>query len=804
MVFRPDTFGKYVLLKRIAVGGMAEVFRAKAYGAEGFEKTVAIKRMLPHLSADAQFVDMFINEAKLTASLNHTNIAQIYDFGCIENLYFLSMEYVFGKDLADLIRMLRDRGLSTPIELACHVMIEALNGLDYAHRKTDSFGQPLGLIHRDTSPHNLMLSYEGEVKILDFGIAKAKSTTVQTTGGVLKGKYSYMSPEQAHGMQLDNRTDLFSLGICFYELLTLTKMFQGSSDLSVLEKVRETNFVPPREINQEIPVELEQQLLRALEKNPEDRWSSAAEWREALEAFMFRANLHYSTAWLAGFMAEIFRDQIARTREEVVEETEIAQRLRTNARRSARMAAIRDTVVLRRDQDGNFAPPIREVDADAVIEEIEEIDGIEEIGAGDSLDDVEEVDPEAIDELDGPVDEPAFMDTARAASPLGQSVQQAEPADSATAETFEEFEDLEREDSAPELDDLDEDDDDALPTMEVSRPLPVGNRIPPRRPPIRELADAAAEPEAEDAEDEYAEDDIDSQVETLDERHQPHAPPPVITPGEDFGATSPMQPERTGESELDPTDFEDQSETLKQRRRPRAQRAVVDEPLVMDAEPPGRPRRRMPAGLVVLLLLLAVAAGAAVAFWDRLVEAVGGEAELAGGGPVVSGEPAPAVDGGSGPGGAGTPGAGDPGPGVAAAAAGPADAGVAGGGDPGPLLAAGGDGAAAEDAAEADAAAVAEPAAKPEPRQPRRRRRSRRWRQRSRCPSRGYGRVDVGVSGGWAFVYIDGRKVRTTPLIDHRLRAGRHRIELRDGANHLLRRWKICLRRGRKVKLLHQ
>ena len=140
MVFRPDTFGKYVLLKRIAVGGMAEVFRAKAFGAEGFEKLVAMKRMLPHLSSDQQFVGMFINEAKLTASLNHANIAQIYDFGCIDNLYFLSMEYVFGKDLADLIRVMRDRGLVAPIELACHVIIETLNGLDYAHRRVDAYG----------------------------------------------------------------------------------------------------------------------------------------------------------------------------------------------------------------------------------------------------------------------------------------------------------------------------------------------------------------------------------------------------------------------------------------------------------------------------------------------------------------------------------------------------------------------------------------------------------------------------------------------------------------------------------------
>ncbi len=171
MVFRPTTFGKYVLLKRIAIGGMAEVFRAKAFGAEGFEKLVAVKRMLPHLSADNQFVEMFINEAKLAAVLNHVNVAQIYDFGCIDKLYFISLEYVYGKDIADIIRVLRERNLTTPLELACFLMIEVLNGLDYAHRLCDPFGRPQGLIHRDVSPHNVLVSYEGEVKLVDFGIA---------------------------------------------------------------------------------------------------------------------------------------------------------------------------------------------------------------------------------------------------------------------------------------------------------------------------------------------------------------------------------------------------------------------------------------------------------------------------------------------------------------------------------------------------------------------------------------------------------------------------------------------------------
>ncbi|RME29315.1 MAG: serine/threonine protein kinase [Deltaproteobacteria bacterium] len=371
MVFQPTSFGKYVLLKRIAIGGMAEVFRAKAFGAEGFEKLAAVKRMLPHLSSDSQFVGMFINEAKLAAALNHVNIAQIYDFGCIDRLYFIAMEYVHGKDIADIIRVLREKSLAAPIEMACFLFIEVLNGLDYAHRLCDPYGRPLDLIHRDVSPHNILVSYEGEVKIVDFGIAKAASNTVHTTGGVLKGKYSYMSPEQAHGLALDRRSDIFSLGICFYELLTLTKMFHAESDLGVLEKVRETDFVPPRRINPEIPRELEDILLRALEKNPEDRYPSAAEFRDRLEQFMFGLNLHYSTSWLAGFMREIFADQIEKESREFTEEAEVVKHLRSEARRFARLENSTvgpDTVVLNRMPEEEIDPGPLEPEGDEAIE----------------------------------------------------------------------------------------------------------------------------------------------------------------------------------------------------------------------------------------------------------------------------------------------------------------------------------------------------------------------------------------------------------------------------------------------------
>ncbi len=339
MVFEPITFGRYVLLKRIAIGGMAEVFRAVAYGAEGFEKLVAIKRMLPHLSDDPQFVDMFVNEARLAANLNHGNIIQIFDFGTIKDLLFLSMEYVRGKNFAEIIDFLRAHDLSTPIELACHVAIQALNGLDYAHRALDRHGNPANLIHRDVSPPNIIVSFDGEVKIGDFGIAKAAETGIRTGSGVLKGKYAYMSPEQAGGLDMDPRTDIFSLGVCFYELLTLSEAFAGNSDLGVLRAIRAAEVTPPRELNPAIPEELESIMYRALEKDPDDRFKSAAEMRDALEQFMINENLRFSASWLSNFMSDIFRDEIEQEREQLLRETQEAEHLRDEATTAARLGA---------------------------------------------------------------------------------------------------------------------------------------------------------------------------------------------------------------------------------------------------------------------------------------------------------------------------------------------------------------------------------------------------------------------------------------------------------------------------------
>ena len=303
-------FGNYFLFKKIATGGMAELFKAKKSGAEGFEKLLAIKLILPHLSGNEEFISMFIDEAKVAALLNHQNIVQIYDLGRIESSYCIVMEYVRGKDLRTVLH----RGMKTksplPVEHACLITAQALAGLSYAHRKKDK-GKDLGIVHRDISPQNVLVSYEGEVKIVDFGIAKAATQSRDTRVGVLKGKIAYMSPEQAHGRPLDMRSDVFSTGVVFYEMLTGKKLFQGDTDLNTLEKVREAKVEPlPTELNGAVPKELEEILLKSLAKGPEQRFQTASEMEEALLAFMRKAGYSSSASSLSQYMCGLFRQEI--------------------------------------------------------------------------------------------------------------------------------------------------------------------------------------------------------------------------------------------------------------------------------------------------------------------------------------------------------------------------------------------------------------------------------------------------------------------------------------------------------------
>nr|WP_320131606.1 protein kinase [uncultured Holophaga sp.] len=271
----PEEFGNYYLLEKIAVGGMAELFKARQRGVHDFQKIVAIKRILPHLSDNDEFVRMFIDEAKLAAQLTHPNIVQIFDLGRAGGFYYIAMEYVDGKDLRSILRKVREFHLPLPERVAAYVVMRVANALDYAHRKRGMDDKELRLVHRDVSPQNILISSEGAVKLVDFGIAKAATKSTQTMAGALKGKLLYMSPEQALGQSLDSRSDIYSLGLVLFELLTGERCFQADSELGVLEKVRLGKVTDIRAINPDISAGMVAILDKALQKNLDFRYTSA-------------------------------------------------------------------------------------------------------------------------------------------------------------------------------------------------------------------------------------------------------------------------------------------------------------------------------------------------------------------------------------------------------------------------------------------------------------------------------------------------------------------------------------------------
>ncbi len=304
-----NQFGQYILKEHIATGGMAEVFKARMMGMEGFQKTVAIKRILPHLTDNDEFVTMFIDEAKLAAQLNHNNIIHIYDLGKIERSYYIAMEYIEGHDLRSLLKKCRDRDDHPPIPISLHITTMLASALDYAHRKQDFENRDLGLVHRDVSPQNVLISNDGDIKLCDFGIAKAASKASHTRAGALKGKLQYMSPEQAWGKSIDHRSDIFSLGLVLYEMLTGTKVFAGDSELSILEQVRNPKVAAPSDFNPDIPEEVERVVLKALESDSGDRYQSAREFQSDLEEVMRKFGWTVDPAALARFMRELAKDK---------------------------------------------------------------------------------------------------------------------------------------------------------------------------------------------------------------------------------------------------------------------------------------------------------------------------------------------------------------------------------------------------------------------------------------------------------------------------------------------------------------
>ncbi|PIE01511.1 MAG: hypothetical protein CSA81_11310 [Acidobacteria bacterium] len=296
----------YELIEKIATGGMAEVWKARLKGEKGFEKIVAIKKILPHLSDNDEFVTMFIDEAKVAANLTHPNIAQIYELGKFGDTFFIAMEYVAGKNLRAILNYCKSVNVVIPPSIVMFIGVKLCDALEYAHKKKDhSRNQPLHLVHRDISPQNILISNQGEIKLVDFGIAKASIKAANTVAGSLKGKLLYMSPEQAEGKPIDHRSDIFSLGNLLYESLTAKRLVDGDSELSILKKVREADFTQLRAINPAVPVKLEKIILKALQKDPNQRYSTARELELELKNYMKSEKIHVTESDVVDFMTYI-------------------------------------------------------------------------------------------------------------------------------------------------------------------------------------------------------------------------------------------------------------------------------------------------------------------------------------------------------------------------------------------------------------------------------------------------------------------------------------------------------------------
>lgn len=306
------TLGRYELLHSIARGGMGEIFLARARGAGGFEKTVIIKTIVEHLAEEEEFITRFLDEGHIVVQLVHGNIVPVFDMGEQDGTYFIAMEYVPGRDLRDVLKRLQMTGDVMPVDLALHIISELAKGLDYAHRKTDANGVSLGIVHRDISPSNVVISSDGEVKIIDFGIARAAGRMGKTVSGRIQGKFCYMSPEQAAGRPLDARSDVFSAGVTLYEMLTGFRPFEGNSDLESLELVRRCEFDPPSTLNPCVPPEVDDIVMKALAKDPEERYPSAERLQVDVLQYLYQLGSPPTSSEVGKFLAKLFPEGLER------------------------------------------------------------------------------------------------------------------------------------------------------------------------------------------------------------------------------------------------------------------------------------------------------------------------------------------------------------------------------------------------------------------------------------------------------------------------------------------------------------
>jgi len=322
----PRRFGKYTLLRKLAMGGMAELFLALQKSVAGFEKLLVIKRILPAMNRDRAFIDMLLHEARIAATLTHANIVQIFDVGQVDGTYYIAMEHVHGEDLRGIVRQMRKKGvIEFPLEHAIEIMLGVTSGLSYAHEKRDLDGSPLNIVHRDISPQNVVVTFSGDVKIVDFGIAKSDTKmTVETQSGKLKGKVPYMSPEQARGEQIDARSDVFAVGVMLFELTTGRRLFKGQSEFETLKLICEREYPRPSQVHPGYPPELEAIVMKALSKDKATRYQSARELQSALEDYVRKERIPVSNVALTQYMQSLFEEKLLAQKEQILQGKQLA------------------------------------------------------------------------------------------------------------------------------------------------------------------------------------------------------------------------------------------------------------------------------------------------------------------------------------------------------------------------------------------------------------------------------------------------------------------------------------------------
>lgn len=304
--FRPVPFGRYTLLAPLATGGMGELYLAQMNGELGFEKLCVVKKILPQLAREADFVERFVNEARVLGRLQHGSIAQVLDLGIHEGDPYLALEFVDGKDLRRVIGRMRDRGAAIPLGMVLFVMGRVLDALAYVHRKRDDDDREIGLVHRDISPQNVLVSYEGQVKVIDFGLAKSALSASQTNPSIILGKFLYMSPEQARQQRVDRRSDIYSVGLCLYELISGSNPFEGCPPAELMARVSSPQISPLRSANRAVPASVDELVMKALAVDPGQRFESAEAFRTRLLACQLEVDPGAGPESVSRFMREAF------------------------------------------------------------------------------------------------------------------------------------------------------------------------------------------------------------------------------------------------------------------------------------------------------------------------------------------------------------------------------------------------------------------------------------------------------------------------------------------------------------------